>query len=119
MKPKTLSESAEGTVAHGVDRRQAPRYDIVAIAEVSDPDEGKLVPGRVTQVSRGGCYLDTPKTLPVGTALKVILFRDQKTFVAQAKIIHVQERVGMGLAFIDPPQDQLAILDRWLAEVLP
>jgi hypothetical protein len=27
----------------------------------------------------------------------------------------VQEQMGMGIAFVDPPQDQLKILDSWLA----
>ncbi len=59
-----------------------------------------------------------PEGLPhksVGTSLKVIISRDQRTFVAKADVIHVQEQIGMGIAFVDPPQDQLKILDSWLA----
>jgi hypothetical protein len=104
-------------MATGIDRRQAPRYSLVAIAELTDPEEGRMISGKVTQISRNGCYVATPKTYPVGTSLKVIISRDQRTFVAKANIIHVQERMGMGLAFLDALDDQLRILDSWLAEL--
>jgi PilZ domain len=97
------------------ERRKAPRYSLVAIAELTDPGDAKMLSARITQVSRTGCYVDSPKTFPVGTLLKVIISRDQRTFVAKADVIHVQEQIGMGLAFVDPPQDQLKILDSWLA----
>jgi hypothetical protein len=58
----------------------------------------------------------TPKTFPVGTSIKVIVSHDQRTFVAKANIIHVQEQMGMGIQF-DPLEDQLRILDSWLAEL--
>jgi len=88
----------------------------MAVAELSDPEDTKLMSGRVSQISRGGCYVDTPKTFPVGTSLKAIIFRDERTFVASARVIHVQEQIGMGIAFLDAPQDQLRILDSWIAE---
>lgn len=117
MTMKILSHPTSGSMATGIDRRQAPRYSVVAIAELTDPDEGKMVSGKVTQISRNGCYVATPKTFPVGTSLKVIISRDERTFVAQANIIHVQERMGMGLAFLHAPDDQLKILDSWLADL--
>jgi len=43
----------------------------------------------------------------------------QGTFVTKGKIIYVQERIGMGLEFLDTPKDQLQILDSWLAELPP
>jgi len=117
MTLKTSSDSANSSVMFATERRQAPRYRLVAIAELTDPEDAKLVSGKVAQISRKGCYVDTPKTFPVGTSLKVIIVRDQRTFVAKANIIHVQEQMGMGMTFLDPPEDQLKILDSWLAEL--
>ena len=119
MMLKTASDSNHPVTRE--ERRKAPRYGLVAIVELTsegaDSEHGKLVSGKITQISRSGCYVDSPKTLPVGTSLKVIIFRDQRTFVAKANIIHVQEQMGMGIAFLDAPKDQLAILDSWLAEL--
>jgi hypothetical protein len=113
----TPSDFPGGTGASGSDRRKAPRFGLMAIAELSDPEAARMVTGKLTQISRTGCYVATPKTFAVGTSLKVIVSRDERTFVAKANIIHVQEQMGMGLAFLDPPEDQLKILDSWLAEI--
>ena len=117
MMLKTVSDSPRGSVTPADDRRKAARYGLVAIAELADSEDGKLLSGKITQISRSGCYVDSPKTLPVGTSLKVIIFRDQRTFVAKASIIHVQEQMGMGIAFLDAPKDQLEVLNSWLAEL--
>ncbi len=113
----TVSVVPNRSVASGVDRRKEPRYGLMAIAEVRDPEDAKLISGKVTQISRHGCYVDSPKTLPVGASMKVIIFRDRRTFVARANVIHVQEQMGMGVAFVDAAEDQLKILDSWLAEL--
>jgi hypothetical protein len=117
MKSTTSSHLPDGSITSRSERRKAPRYGLVAIAELADPEDARLLSGKVTQISRNGCYVESPKTFPVGTSLKVIISRDERTFVTKANIIHVQERMGMGLAFLDPPEDQLRIVDSWLAEL--
>lgn len=117
MMINTASDSPTGSVTSADDRRKAPRYGLVAIADLTDSEDGKLLSGKITQISRNGCYVDSPKTVPVGTSLKVIISRDQRTFVAKANVIHVQEQMGMGIAFLDAAKDQVEILNSWLAEL--
>ena len=117
MMLKTDSDSPTGSVTPADDRRKAPRYGLVAIADLTDSEDGKLLSGKITQISRNGCYVDSPKTVPVGTSLKVIISRDQRTFVAKANVIHVQEQMGMGIAFLDAAKDQVEILNSWLDEL--
>ena len=117
MMLKTASDSPTGSVTPADDRRKAPRYGLVAIANLTDSEDGKLLSGKITQISRSGCYVDSPKTVPVGTSLKVIISRDQRTFVAKANVIHVQEQMGMGIAFLDAAKDQVEILNSWLDEL--
>lgn len=114
MPSKTSSDSSKRYFTFA-ERRKAPRYGLVAIAELTDPGDAKMLSAKISEVSRTGCYVDSPKTFPVGTSLKVIISRDQRTFVTKADVIHVQEQMGMGIAFVYPPQDQLKILDSWLA----
>ena len=120
MMLNTASDSNR-SVTPGEERRKAPRYGLMAIAELTsegaDSEHGKLLSGKITQISRSGCYVDSPKTLPVGTSLKAIIFRDERTFVSKAKVIHVQEQMGMGIAFLDTSKDQLEILNSWLADL--
>jgi hypothetical protein len=111
---------APGTNAAGLpfgQRRTVPRYSLIATAEVIEPPSDARMSGRISEISRKGCYFDILNTLPVGTIVQLRVTRDQGSFATMARIIYVQEGIGMGLAFIDPPEDQLRILDSWLAEL--
>ena len=100
------------------ERREIPRFTFVATAELTDSASGMKLSGRVTQISRRGCYVDL-LAAPMGTDLDVRISRDQVTFVTKGKTlyIHIEEEIGMGIAFLDPPEEQLQILDSWLAEL--
>jgi CheY-like chemotaxis protein len=96
--------------------RKIPRYPFSATTEMIDGESAVCLSGRVAEISRKGCYMDSLNTLPVGTVRKVRIFRDSGTFMTSGKIIYVHERIGMGIAFIDPPPDHLKVLNLWLAE---
>lgn len=115
-----IMPDASGPTASGLpfgQRRTVPRYSLIATAEVLEPVTDARMSGRISEISRKGCYLDILNTLPVDTALQLRITRDQGSFTTMARIIYVQEGIGMGLAFVDPSQDQLQILDSWLAEL--
>lgn len=98
------------------DHREVPRYTFIAEADLAEPATDTHFSGRISEISRKGCYVDVLNTLPEGTALKLKIMRDQGVFVTNARIIYVQPGMGMGVAFVDVPADQLKILDAWLAE---
>jgi hypothetical protein len=101
------------------ERRKLPRYAFVATAELADFANTTKLSGRITEISRAGCYVDILNVLPAGTLLNVQISCDKGTFMAKGRILYVHERIGMGVAFLDPPKDQLEILDSWLAEFPP
>lgn len=96
-----------------------PRYVFVATTELTDPSNESKLSGTVTEISRNGCFVDTVNALPVGTLLNVRITCDQGAFVAKGKINYVQEQIGMGVVFLDPPKDQTEVLDAWLAKLPP
>jgi hypothetical protein len=98
------------------ERRTVPRYSFIAVAEIVEPTSGVRLSGRISEISRKGCYVDLLNTLPIGTAIQLCISRDQGAFACSANIIYTQEGMGMGVAFMDPPANQLQILDSWLAE---
>jgi hypothetical protein len=98
-------------------RRTVPRYSLIASAEVIDTATDARMTGRISEISRKGCYVDLLNTLPVETTVRLCITRDRGTFTTMARIIYVQEGIGMGVAFVDPPEDQLRVLDSWLAEL--
>ena len=98
--------------------RLQPRYTFAATTEIEDSSNTMKLSGRVSEISRKGCYVDCMNTLPLGTMLNLQILRDQGTFATKGKVIYVHEMFGMGIAFVDPLEGQLKILDEWLS-VLP
>jgi hypothetical protein len=98
-------------------RRAVPRYSLIATAEVIEIATDARMSGRISEISRKGCYVDLLNTLPVDTAVRLCITRDRGSFTTMARIIYVQEGIGMGVAFVDPQEDQLRALDSWLSEL--
>jgi hypothetical protein len=99
------------------EKRTVPRYSFIAHVEVIEPASDTHITGRVSEISRKGCYIDILITLPPGTLIQLKVLRDLGTFSTKGKIIYAQETMGMGVAFLDTEDDQLKTLDAWLAEL--
>ncbi len=99
------------------EQRTVPRYEFIATVELVEPVSDMRLVGRVSEISRKGCYVDVLNTLPSGTKIRISITRDLGAFATPAKVIYVQEGMGMGIAFVDPSADQLKILDTWLSEL--
>jgi len=99
------------------EKRTVPRYSFIAHVEVIEPASDTHIAGRVSEISRKGCYIDVTITLPPGTLIQLKVLRDQGTFSTKGKIIYAQDCMGMGVAFLDVADNELQTLDRWLAEL--
>ena len=110
-----------GTPTHPIppfrDNREVPRYSFIAHVDLREPSTDTRISGRISEISRKGCYVDVLNTLPEGTAIQLKILRDQGVFSTDGRIIYVQPGMGMGVAFIEIPADQLKILDTWLEEI--
>jgi hypothetical protein len=98
-------------------RRSEPRYSLVATAEIVDPASETRISGRLSEISRAGCYIDLLNTLPKDTLVQIRISRDQGVFESLARIVYAQEGIGMGVAFVNPSPEQQKILDAWIAEL--
>jgi len=103
--------------SHGV-QRTVPRYSVLAVAELVETASTMCIVGKMTEVSRKGCYVNTPSTLPINTFLRAVISRDGETFMTTGKVIYVHERKGLGIVFVDSTEEQLEILDSWLADAV-
>ncbi len=97
-------------------QRTVPRYSVLAIAELVETAGSMCIVGRMAEISRKGCYVNTASTVAVNTVLKIVISRDGETFMTNGKVIYVHDRIGMGIVFADPTEDQLEILQAWLAD---
>lgn len=99
------------------DRRDAPRYPLILIAEVMEIASGIKMMARTSDVSRTGCYLDTLNPSPKGTQIHIRLIRGQETFETDALVVYVSPGLGMGVRFYEQvTEKQLGTLDRWLGD---
>jgi hypothetical protein len=86
------------------------------VAELVETASTICIEGRMTEISRRGCYVNTPSTLPVNSFLKLFISHDEGTFKTKGKVIYAHEGIGMGILFVDSTEDQLEILIPWLVE---
>lgn len=97
------------------DRRAAPRYPLVLIAEITDQLSSAKFTARTSDVSRSGCYVDMLNPLPRGTLMQIRLRNEKEIFECRAVVVYVSPGLGMGVQFKEPPAAQQQLLDRWLA----
>jgi len=56
---------------HVADRRTHPRYVFTADPEIAEPKTGARTEARITDIGQRGCYVETPRSFPLGTAIRV------------------------------------------------
>jgi hypothetical protein len=111
----SASNLAAGATAQ--ERRASARYSFSATAEAVHLQADTRLSGRVSDLGRGGCYVDTINPFPVGADVKIRILKDNASFVAQARVMYAASGMGMGLAFTKIEPERLKILEGWLAEL--
>jgi PilZ domain len=97
------------------DRRGAPRYPLVLLAEVTDQLSATKFTARTSDLSRTGCYIDMLSPLPRGTQIHLRLQHQKEMFESAATVMYVSPGLGIGVAFAENlPASQQEVLDRWL-----
>lgn len=75
------------------------------------------VTGRLSDIARYGCYMDTISPFAVKAAVTLMITRDNQSFTTQATVVYSQIGMGMGLFFTTAEPEQLPMLETWLAEL--
>jgi hypothetical protein len=82
--------------------------------ELTENEGAVCLQGKIGDIRRTGCYVNTPNTVAVGVPLKVFISRDGETVMTNGKVIYVHDGIGMRIAFDELTEDQLKILNSWL-----
>jgi hypothetical protein len=96
--------------------RRVPRFPCNASAEVTS--DGAIELSKVTELSRYGCFLQTPTPLATGTSLSVKIMNQGKIFAATATVVYSLPDHGMGIAFREVKSLFQGLLEDWLRELL-
>jgi hypothetical protein len=100
-----------------VERRRGPRYQVTAAVEMVDLKSQVRIQARTSDLSGGGCYVDTTSHLPVDATVKIRLTKGNRSFLAKARVVYSLPGMGMGLAFTSADPEQVATLKRWIGEL--
>jgi hypothetical protein len=111
------SENREPLTAEIHERRRMARYSFIATAEVFDLRSQTRIAGRCSDLSMGGCYVDTLAPLAVGSLLRVIIRHDSREFSSNAVVVYAHPSMGMGVTFTDVKDDSLELLRFWIADL--
>jgi hypothetical protein len=83
----------------GEERRLFGRRSCRIEAQASIPGSSMSLPGKVTDISLGGCYVEMLAPLPVGTMVELALTAGDTILRASGKVRSSQMGLGMGVAF--------------------
>jgi hypothetical protein len=79
-------------------RRRVPRYSCTGTVEIYR-DGKRCGWGTVSEIGRGGCYIETGQPLPVGTAVQLRLAMGSAVLEITARVVWNTPQVGMGMHF--------------------
>jgi hypothetical protein len=99
------------------DRRGVPRYPFIVNIEVTDFQSGTQIKARTRNLSLFGCGIDTLKSFPTGTKVKVELSHGDEYMMAEARVAYASTTSGMGVVFFDIAAEYERILDRWIVQL--
>jgi hypothetical protein len=99
------------------EKRRHPRFPFSSGGEAFDPQANVHVTGRLSDISRSGCYMDTISPFAVNAAIILAVSHEGRTFKTKAKVVYSLNGMGMGTMFTTMEPDQARVLDSWQAEL--
>jgi PilZ domain len=96
------------------ERRRAPRYPLIAAAEIIEPQTNLRFRGRTADLSLVGCYFESRSSLPASTEIRVQIIHNDAIFHALGMIVCCQPNTGVRIKFTDVPLEQHETLQGWL-----
>lgn len=97
--------------------RSSPRFPFSQPVEALDIQANTRITGRLSDIARNGCYIDTISPFAVKAAVRLTITKDGETFTTEAKVVYSQIGMGMGLLFTSADSSQLRVLGTWLEEL--
>jgi hypothetical protein len=99
------------------EKRRHPHFPFSTGGEAFDPQANVRVTGRLSDISRSGCYTDTISPFGVNAAIMLAGTHQGRTFKTKAKVVYSLNGMGMGMMFTTMEPDQARVLHGWLAEL--
>jgi hypothetical protein len=98
--------------------RRFDRFPFSAMVVATDLGSGTQLSGKTLDMGMGGCYVESLDPFPIGTALKILLTKEETEFEALASVVSSKVGMGMGVEFISAAPVQFRIFRGWLDELM-
>jgi PilZ domain-containing protein len=83
------------------DRRRSPRFSCGGEAKiVCLPSNGLSLPGRMRDLSLGGCCVETASALDCGVRTEIVVRVNSASFRAVSQVRAIRDRFGVGMEFV-------------------
>jgi hypothetical protein len=103
------------------DRRRSARFACAGEVKISClPLDGVFIPGKIIDVSLGGCFVDTASPVGIGARTEIVLRVNSASFRALGEVRAIRGQSGAGVEFVRlsaSGKDMLADLVRDLARL--
>ena len=104
-------------------QRKSSEHRTNARYRLSSPPEVEIVPAesgtptkvRLGDLSRGGCYVESDRELPLGIEVTVTLKKNGDQVRAQARVVRAVPKKGFALEFTSMEGEDFRILESWLS----
>jgi hypothetical protein len=100
-----------------IEQRKQVRYPFTATIEAIEQKTQTHIKGRTSDLSLGGCYVDTISPFAEGIIIHLRINKGNVAFKIKARVVYSLNGMGMGLAFIPETNDSLIPVEKWIAEI--
>jgi diguanylate cyclase (GGDEF)-like protein/putative nucleotidyltransferase with HDIG domain len=103
--------------SRNANNRLYPRVRGRLTTEIAIEGQERAVLGIVTNLSMGGCYLETSVMLLPGSRLKLTFSQEQTKVVIQGEVVRMEMGIGAALKFSEAAHDVRSALQRILEQM--
>jgi hypothetical protein len=96
------------------ERRFSVRYPFAADAEILDPKSGMRLSGVTSDLSLGGCFVCTHRSLEVGARVHLTLRHKTQSVTMLATVRALKPRIGMGFQAQELDSSSIGIFLQWI-----
>jgi|SRR5579872_1827935 hypothetical protein len=118
--PAAETMSAAATVGErfeGAEKRRAPRYKCEGSAQLREENCDIHTWVTFSDISLHGCYVEAQATYPAGTVLSMKMEANGMRFETKGVVRVSYPYLGMGIAFTEISEENMAALKRLLAAI--
>jgi hypothetical protein len=109
---KTESGQFATVPAAPVEKRKSPRYSFSATVDAHDILADTSIIGRLSDISRNGCYVDTISPFAMGAEVALKITAGSRSFLTDSRVVYSSNGMGMGLLFTAAEPEQVETLER-------